>query len=357
MSRNKMKSLGLIFFLFLFVSSIGIYASETQAANPMVLKLGHVYPGGKYYRHVSLEKMASYVKDKTKGAISMKIYPMGQLGGERALLDQVLAGSLDMSPLSATILATVCPEFYFVSLPFAFPNENVYWDLVNLPDFKARVAKLMWDKAEVKLISFKQCAFRGLQNTKHPIRRPSDFEGIKMRVMHGSIFTDLYRAMGVSTATIPVPELYSALQQGVVDGEDVTLSYANRMKFSEIEKFATELNAVLSSNPVIMAGSTWTKLTKEQQQWFMDCDPMMVQYDRGEKGKEDKHAIKEFVTTYKGNFISNSDLKSDEREAFEKRVMPIWKKYRPIMGEDFFKFFLENLNKVRQKHGFLPIKS
>lgn len=325
--------------------------SAPTPEKPLALKWGHVLPGGKFLGHVEAVMLADYITKKTDGAITFKIFPRSQLGGGRSMFDQILSGTLDMGNISANIQATAYPEFYVLSFPFAFPNVDVFWDVCNYPGFREKMTKILRKKANVQLISFKNATPRNLQNRKHPIRRVEDLKGIKLRVMEGKIYSDIYHALGTTSSTIPVPEIYTALQQGLVDGEDTTLSFANRLKLTEIEKFSTELNAMMSTNPLIMAGSTWDKLSKSQQKLFLDYAKELEVYDKENIQKQIEDARKEFVEKHKGHLIKNSDLTPEERASFENAVKPIWLEYKAIVGEEFYNYFMDVLKKVRKQHG------
>ena len=329
----------------------GEKSSAPTPEKPLELKWGHVLPGGKFLGHVECVMLADYITKKTNGAITFKIFPRAQLGGGRSMFGQIISGTLDMGNISANVQATAYPEFYVLSLPFAFPNVDVFWDVCNYPGFREKMTKILREKANVQLISFKNATPRNLQNRLRPIRKVEDLKGIKLRVMEGKIYSDIYHALGTSSSTIPVPEIYTALQQGLVDGEDTTLSFANRLKLTEIEKYSTELNAMMSTNPLIMAGSTWDKLSKSQQQLFLDYAKELEVYDKENVEKQIETARKEFVEKQKGHIIKNSDLTREERASFEKAVKPIWLEYKEIVGEEFYNYFMDVLKIVREKRG------
>jgi tripartite ATP-independent transporter DctP family solute receptor len=333
--------------------------SNVQAAekfptpkNPLVMKFGHCFPGGKFLGHVAAENLNAYIQKKTNGAIKIQIYPMSQLGGERTMLEQIVGGTLDMGPISINIDATVVPELYAFSLPFAFPNKDVFWDVANNKEFRKKVSQLFWDKARVKLMSFYMASFRGLQNTKKAIRSPKDLKGIKMRVMEGEIFTDIFNALGAATSTLPMPEVYMALQQGLVDGEDCSLFFANMMKLTEVEKFSTEYNGIISFNPLIMAGSTWEKLSPEQQKYFLDYSSEMEAFTRKKWDESSEMGRKVFVEKMSGKLVKNSELTAKEKAAFKAAAQPVWDKYKEVIGEDFYKYFTDVTRKAAKAKGF-----
>jgi C4-dicarboxylate-binding protein DctP len=348
-----MKKYNFLFLLLIFfvISSYTVLSAPTPD-NPITLKVGHCFPAGEYSGHVACVKLSEYIEQETEGAIKIDVYPQSQLGGERTMFEQILLGTIDMGPISVNIDATVIPELYSFSLPFAFPNEDVFWDAINNYGLREKIEDIYWEKGNIKLISLFSANFRGLQNTKREIRSPEDIKGLKMRVMEGAIFTDIFQAMGASTATIPMPELYTALQQGIVDGEDCNIYFANLSKLTEIQKYSTQYNAILSVNPLIMSGLTWQKLSPEQQKLFMDYGREIEKYTMEMNLKELEIGQNVFVEEMNGNLIKNSDLTVEERNKFRASVEPVWQKYKTVIGEDFYNYFRALTEEVSEAHGF-----
>src|SRR5690606_37636092 len=127
--------------------------------------------------------------------------PDGQLGGEPEMIDQILTGSLDAGALSANVLGTVWPALYGYNLPFAFRDLDHFWAVAGTgtPFAKAMQAAVN-DSGKAVFVSSFSASFRGAQNRVRPIREADDFKGLKMRVMAGEIFGDMFRSLGASTA-------------------------------------------------------------------------------------------------------------------------------------------------------------
>ena len=355
-SLKKSKIAMAVLFISIIIASVNVSAADKSnfptPENPLVMKLGHCFPGGSYFGHVAAENLNAYLQKKTKGAIKIQIYPMSQLGGERTMFEQIIGETLDMGPISINIDATVIPELYSFSLPFAFPNEDVFWEIANNDEFRKRVGQLFWDRAHVKLISFYMASFRGLQNTKKEIRSPKDLKNIKMRVMEGEIFTDIFNALGAATSTVPMPEVYMALQQGLVDGEDCNLFFANVMKLTEVEKFSTEYNGIISLNPLIMAGSTWEKMSPEQQKYFLDYSKEMEAFTKQKWVESKTVGRKIFIDKMGGKLVKNSELTAKEKADFKAATQPVWDKYKEVIGEDFYNYFIDVTQKTAKARGF-----
>jgi len=332
---SAMMAMGLVLIFVSFVS-----------AQQIVFKLGHVAPP-QQIQGKSSTFFKNYVEEKTKGAVKIEVYPLGQLGGQRALMDAVLAGTLDMAPAGAPLLATVVPEFNALCLPFVVANEDIFWDVVQDKEFRDKTFAIVRKKG-VESFGFTDVCGRGFLNKKRPVRTPDDLKGINMRVMEGSIYTDMWRAMGANTRTIPFPELYTALQQGVVEGEDNALDMANFMKFTEIEKHFTATNQTMQTNLLIMASASWNKLNDAQKKIFREAGEAMEKYSQEEFRKDKTEAYTVAREQYKVACIE--DLSPAERAAFRKAVAPVLEKYKKVIGDDYFTMFTALAKKVEAKH-------
>jgi len=293
----------------------------------------------------STRTFKEYVEEKTNGMIQITIYPDGNLGGEPEMLDQVIAGTLDIGFISSNVLGTIWPEFYMFSLPFAFPDEATYWDIADSPEVKAALQEKVDGSGVAVYLGAGYSEFRGCQNTKHPIRCADDFKGLTFRVMAGQIFTDLFQALGASTATVPFNELYTSLSQGLVDGEDISPAMMLDQNFYEIEKYHTSFNMVCGANPYVVSTACWDKLTDAEKQIFYEAA-----LAGGAAGLEAvQNNLEQTYEALEGHgvdIIRFEDLTEEEINSCREAVQPIWDSYVDICGEEFYNLFCS----VRDQH-------
>lgn len=314
--------------------------SEAPAGRTEVLtlKLGALGSGREDdCQSYPINKFIEIVEEKTNGMIKIQYFPNGQLGGEPEMLDQVLSDSLDIGVLSANVLATVWPELYAYNLPFAFDDLEQLWDICGFeagPYYDAMKGAVD-DSGLAHFMSTFSAEFRGCQNAKRPVRSPADFKGLTFRVMAGEVFTDIFQSLGASTATVTFAELYTGLQQGIVDGEDVGLSMFYDQKFYEVEKFATQFNITATINALVISNGAYDKLSAEEIEIFRQAA------QEAEKASYDH--VSEFVDHYveqcRGvgvNVITHDELTEEEIQACKDAVAPMWEKYESIVGEDAY---------------------
>lgn len=347
------RSQRLMFFslAFLFITSMSAFgAGNVQSGRtvPIKFKLGCLGSGRvDDVQSYPISKFIEVVKAKTNGMITFDYFPDGQLGGEPEMMDQVLSDTLDFGVLSANVLATVWPEFYVYNLPFAFPSLKEFWKTCGMEsaDFINAIGSAMNDSGKAHFVSSFSAEFRGCQNRKRPIRSPKDFKGLKFRVMAGQIFTDIFKSLGASTATIPFAELYTALQQGVVDGEDIGLSMFYDDKLYEVEKYATQFNITQTVNALIVSNAAWAKLSDAEKKIIYEAAAEAEKYSY-ESVLKLSNKYYEPLEKLGVKIIKYTDLTSDEINACVSAVQPVWEKYRPIIGNKVYNAFVSARDKA-----------
>ncbi len=281
---------------------------------------------------------SAHIEEGTDGMITFETFPSGQLGNENDMLDQVLSDTLDGAFLSINVMATVWPDLYVFSLPFAFSSEDDYWKMFDNKEFAAAVKNVIEANGLVEFIGPVNAYFRGLQNVKHPITSLADMAGLKLRVMNGEIYTDIYQALGCSTATVSMGELYTALEQGVVEGEDMNFTMFTFLKYYETEKYMTELNAMIATNPLIISRTVWDQLSDAEKALFEEA------YELGEEAS--KKAFLEYKQSFysdlkeKGvDIVAYDELTPETIQEFEAATAGVWDKYAEKVSKEFWEIF------------------
>lgn len=323
-------------------------SAEGIRTTPIKFKLGCLGSGRvDDVQSYPISKFIEVVKARTNGMIVFEYFPDGQLGGEPEMMDQVLSDTLDFGVLSANVLATVWPAFYVYNLPFAFPSLKEFWATcgADSPEFMKAISAAMNDSGKAHFVSSFSAEFRGCQNTKRVLRSPKDFKGIKFRVMAGQIFTDIFRSLGASTATVPFAELYTGLQQGVIHGEDIGFSMFYDTKLYEVEKYATQFNITQTVNALIVSNAAWAKLSEAERKIVFEAAAEAEKYSYESVSKmstkyfEPLQKLGVKITKY-------SDLTPAEIKACVDAVQPVWKKYKPIIGDRVYTAFTSARDKA-----------
>ena len=168
------------------------------------------------------DTLAEYVREKTNGAVDIKTFPFGQLGGETSLAEQVQTGTLEIATVSCAVLSNAVPQVAVLDLPFLFPDRKTAYAVLDDPEVQNKIFSYLPAKGFVG-IGWTENEFRDITNSKREIRTPEDLKGLKIRVMNSPIYIDTFKAMGASPTDLPFPEIYNALQNGTIDAQESPL--------------------------------------------------------------------------------------------------------------------------------------
>jgi TRAP-type transport system periplasmic protein len=329
--------------LALFLVAVAIVVFSGLADAKMVIKYGHVGPPI-HPQHLGALAFAKYVNEKSKGEIEVQVFPLGQLGGERSMTEQVQAGTLHMTAITAGVLANFVPEMGIIELPFIYPNRDTAYRTLDDKEVKERFARFCDAKGFV-FIGYTENEFRDMTNSKHPIKRPEDMKGLKIRVVESPVFIDTFKALGANPTPLPFPEIYNALQQKVIDGQDNPLFTSIIMKFTEVNKFATVTNHILTECPVVVNKKFWASLTPDQQKIFREAADAQIKTNREGNTKSRADAMEKA----KAQKVDVYTLTDADRAAFKAAVKPVLDKYRGVYGAEWFDFFMKKIDFYSKK--------
>jgi len=328
----------LILFVFVLVAS-----SFSLVEAKIVVKYGHVGPPVHPQHHGALA-FAKYVNEKTKGEIEVQVFPLGQLGGERSMTEQVQAGTLHMTAVTAGVLANFVPEMGIIELPFIYPSRETAYKMLDDKDIRDRFYKYCDPKGFI-FIGYTENEFRDITNSKRAIRKPEDLKGLKIRVIESPLFIDTFKTLGANPTPLPFPEIYNALQQKVIDAQDNPIYTSILMKFTEVNKFATLTNHILTECPVVVNKKFWNSLTPEQQKIFKEASDVQIKVNRDNNAKNRVEA----VGKAKAQGVDVVILTAAERAAFKAAVKPVHDKYRGIYGSEWYDFYINKIDFYSKK--------
>ena len=231
------------------------------SVNAKTLKLGHAM-SLESAAHKGMVIMADKVKEKSNGKLKIKIFPNGQLGSERDQAEQVVTGAIDMAKINGGLAESFEPTFKVNALPFLFR------DVPHMRKF------MKSDVAEEMLGSSKGKGFIGLTfydsgtrsfYAKKPINSPADLTGMKVRVPGSPTMIEMVNLLGGKATPVPFNEVYTALQQGVIDGAENNISSLVEMKHSEVAKFYSMDQHLMTPDVIIISERAWGKLNADEQ--------------------------------------------------------------------------------------------
>ena len=243
--------------------------------NPITIKWGlSVSTANQAY--LNAQVVADHVMEATDGAIVIELCPNSQLGNESAMWEGILSGTIDMANITTSTLATTIPEFEAFTLPFVFHNAETFWNVVSKDEFREHFTETIAERGAV-LVGISSMFTRGIA-TNQPITLPSDLKdnGLKLHIMSGHTYADMFASWGAGTISLPFNEVYTALQQGVIDGLCVDIGGAVDQRFFEEAPYFLNTYHSFHCSPGVMRAGLWNSLSPEQQQAFVDGYQMVA---------------------------------------------------------------------------------
>ncbi len=239
------------------------------------MMVGHAQPEGNP-RFVSMEKFAADVAEKTNGHVTVEVFGNGQLGTEKEMLEQVVAGTVQGMRGGQFDFS---PRLLMFTVPFLTQNRTQVTALL-----KSDLAKKVCAEAEAETgtVIINLCdagGYRQFSNSKHPITKPEDLQGLKMRTNGMNTIDKTFIALGATTTTIPYADLYMGLKTGVADGQENPWVNVEGMKFYEVQKYFTEVNYQFHPDPFYVNAAWWNGLPEEYREIISECATEMGDYN------------------------------------------------------------------------------
>lgn len=250
------------------VAAAILTAAGMAQAQTIKLSLGHGSAPDNP-RHIASLKFAELVKAKTNGQVEVTVSPSGQLGTDPALITAVRSGAVDITANSQGAFANVVPEYAAFGMPFLFSDLPSAWKTMDGP-----VGKELADKTAEKgmvVLGYWDNGIRHMSNSKRPLNVPEDMKGLKMRTPPDAVTVDIMTAVGAQAQQIAFTELYVALQQGVVDGQENPLVNIKSAKLYEVNKFISLTGHKYEMTPFVMNKRSFDALSEANKKAVMEA--------------------------------------------------------------------------------------
>lgn len=240
-------------------AAFAVLAPVLAMAQPVKLTLGHgAAPGNP--RHEAALKFAEVLKARTGGRIEVQVAPSAQLGDDAAMVTAVRTGALDITANSQGAVATAVPEYAAFGMPFLFATSAQAFKVLD-----GALGKELADKSAAKgmvVLGWWDNGIRHMTNGKRPIGKVEDVKGLKMRTPPDAVLVDIMQALGAEAQQIKFAELYVALQQGVVDGQENPLANFHASKLYEVQKHLALTSHMFQMTPLLMSKRSWDRLSE-----------------------------------------------------------------------------------------------
>ncbi|MGR3806894.1 TRAP transporter substrate-binding protein [Pasteurella testudinis] len=241
--------------------------SLDSLAARVTLKLAHNLDQS-HVVHQALDQLAKDLKEKSNGELNLRIYPSSQMGGPRETVEMVQNNALDMTKASASELEPFVSEFAIFSLPYLFSDEDHFKRVLYGPIGEEITLKSK--DSGFKIIASYVAGTRSFY-AKKPIHSPADLKGMKIRVVPTPTTNKSMELLGASPVPIPFGEVYTAIQQGVIDGAENNIPSYYQTRHVEVAKFYSQDERVSVPDYLVISNASWNKLNSEQQTLLMQA--------------------------------------------------------------------------------------
>jgi tripartite ATP-independent transporter DctP family solute receptor len=306
-------------------------------ASALELKFGH-YAAETHPGHKAAVMFAKALEKRTNGELTVKIYPANALGSPPEVLEQNKLGVIDMSLPTQGALDKYVKAFAVVMLPFVYDGYEHAYRVLDGP-FMDWVAPML-EKENLVFLSNWEWGFRNITNKIRPVNTPEDVKGLKIRVPPEIQLQAAMEACGAVVTKIAFPELYMALKQGVVDGQENPLAVIYHFKLYEVQKYLALTRHVYNSMVHVMSRKTWEKLTPYQQKVVLEESKRAGTFFRNAIQEEEADLIEKLKA--EGMEITKPDI-----AAFRAVMGPAYERIGEYAGEDNVKRFMKMVEDAR----------
>ena len=288
------------------------------------------------------QKFADVVAAKSGGKIAVKLFPGGTLGGDLQTVSALQGGTVEITVLNAGILGAQVKEFAVYDFPFLF-NNGQEADAVTDGAFGQKLLAKLEEKG-LHGLGYWDLGFRNLTNSKRPIAKADDIAGLKIRVIQSPIYIDLFTALGANATPMPFPELYPALDQKAVDGQENPNTVILSSKFAEVQKHITQTRHIYNPQALIIGKKTWDSMSAEEKKLITDAAAEATAFQR----QASRGAADSALDALKKAGMTVTELPPAEMARLREKVKPVIDKYTASVGDATVKELMAEIAKVRK---------
>ncbi len=252
----------------IIILSISIFLGCSRKTKVTTLRLGHGHEVS-HPVHIAMLHFSDVISKISGGKLAIRIYPSAQLGKEREMIELLQIGSLDFTKVSAAVMENFSKEFEIFSYPYLFSGNAHYQDFLQ-SDVSDHIL-LKTEKFRLHGLCFLNAGSRNFYTRDVRVREPQDLNGMKIRVMQSNTALRMAKSLGASPTPIPQAELYTSIQQGIVDGAENNPTTFYSKKHYEVCKYFIQSEHNFVPDVFLMSNNTYKRLSDRQKQWINEA--------------------------------------------------------------------------------------
>lgn len=300
-------------------------AGSAFAADKIVVRVAHTIAPDSHYNK-GLEHLGQLLNEATKGEIELQIFHSSQLGSERDAIEGVSMGTLEMTLISSAPLANFTNAFLVFDLPFIIQDRQKAYVWMDGPEGQ-KILDSVLSKGMVALGIWEN-GFRMLTNSKRPVAVPEDLNGLKIRLMENPIHVGTFKTLGAYPVPMPFGELFTALQQGTVDGQENPLIIISTSKFAEVQKYLSLTGHFYAPAILLINKDFWEKkLTDEQRKIFTEAELKARAWERNYSIENEQKLVDSLKE-------QGMEVTMPDKAKFFEAVQPVYKEFEDKVGKE-----------------------
>lgn len=294
---------------------------------------------------IALKTIVDYVEEKSNGSMVVNVYAGSQLAsGNDNIVGGVTNGSFEMTNHAAGNWGDYTTAFAPLNVPYLFVSDEVLWEVMD-GEVGESMAKVLAEDTNATMLGSIELGMRHMTNNKRQIKTPDDLKGIKLRVQADPIQNTAMTAMGASVVSVSYSELFTALQQGLCDGQENPLSNINSQKFYEVQKYMT-LSGHGVTESIIVANTDWlNSLTEEQRTIIEEACKLATENSRTACQKLQQQLTEKIES----EGVEVYELTEEEKAAFIEKAKISWPMAEEVMGSERYQQLIEAVEAAEAK--------
>jgi len=277
------------------------------------------------HQGVAIDTFAREVEKRTNGRYKIQTFYSGSLGGERESIEAVQLGTQELTFSSTGPVPNFVPEARILDIPFLFRDKAHARAVLDGPIGQDMLKA--FEPKGFKALAWAENGFRHMTNSKRPVNGPEDLKGLKMRTMENPVHVAAYKGFGIITTPMAFPEVFTALQQGTVDGQENPLSVIMAAKFDQVQKYLTLTGHVYSPCIFLMNKASFDKLAPADQQAFLAAAAEGTKANRARVDEDDAKGVAELRA--KGMQV----VDSPDKAKFQAALSPVYAEFEKQFGK------------------------
>jgi tripartite ATP-independent transporter DctP family solute receptor len=317
----------------------GAWAQEVQSRT---IKLAFL-PTAEHPIGLGAARFAELAAEKSGGKLKVRAFPGGTLGGDLQVVSSLQGGTVEMTILVTSLLAGNAKDFTVLDTPFLFESGKEADAILDGP-----VGQKLLDELPAKGLvglGYFEYGFRHFTNNRHPVQKAADLSGLKIRTSQTPLLIEFVNALGANAVPMPIPEVYTALETGAVDGMDAPLSFIRLQKYDEVQKHLALTGHVYNAQAVLVSKKFWDRLSADERTILQDAMREARPYQRQVSREKDVAEL----AVLKGT-MQVTELPPEDMTKLRETAKPLVEKYSKESNAELVGTLQAELAKVRSKN-------